>query len=113
MEVSELLEIVKLMSGKKTKVPEKETGGEIKIVILQRGWNAIGRYYRKGFECRLENAFVIRRWGTTMGLGELAEKGPLSNTILEPCPDGIEFHRSGEIFAIPCKEEKWASRFQK
>lgn len=112
MEVSELLEIVKLMSGKKTK-PEAEQGGDIKIAVLQRGWVAVGRYFREGTECRLENAYVIRRWGTSEGLGELAAKGPLGETVLEPCPLPIRFHRSGEVFTLDVVEAKWAAKFQK
>jgi hypothetical protein len=112
MEVSELLEVVKLMSGKKAK-PETESGGDIKIAVLQMGWVAVGKYYRKGTECRLENAYIIRRWGTSEGLGELAAKGPLGETKLEPCPLPIRFHRSGEVFNLDCVVEKWASKFQK
>lgn len=52
-------------------VKQIEPTGTIKIVILPRGWNMIGYYSQEGTRCKLENASVIRRWGTTKGLGEL------------------------------------------
>ena len=41
--------------------------GEIKIVVLQRGWVYIGRFERKENDCKLYNASCIRIWGTTKG----------------------------------------------
>ena len=85
---------------------QKEIDGGIRIVVLQRGWVIVGRYFRKGTECRVEGSFVIRRWGTTKGIGELALNGPLSNTVLEPT--GLsEFHRSAEVLTVRCDESKW------
>jgi len=40
---------------------------------------------REGDEWRLTNASVIRRWGTTRGLGEIALNGPTKDTVLDPC----------------------------
>lgn len=37
--------------------------GETKIVILQRGWIMVGKFERKGSDCKLYNASVIRNWG--------------------------------------------------
>ena len=54
-------------------VPVEYTG-DIKIVILQRGWVMLGRFERNGNDCKLHNSYVVRRWGTTKGLGELAER---------------------------------------
>jgi len=82
--------------------------GNIKIVILPRGWNIIGYFSKEGTQCKLENASVIRRWGTTKGLGELAEKGKLKDTILDPCGT-VEFHELTVIAAINCKESVWKS----
>lgn len=82
--------------------------GNIKIVILPRGWNMIGYYSQEGTRCKLENASVIRRWGTTNGLGELAEKGKLKDTILDPC-GLVEFHELTVIATIACREDVWKS----
>ena len=50
--------------------PANHFEGDIKIVILQRGWVMIGRFEKNGSECKLHDASVIRNWGTTKGLGE-------------------------------------------
>lgn len=83
--------------------------GPIKIIILPRGWNMVGRFSQDGPHCKLENAAVIRRWGTTKGLGELAEKGPLKDTTLDPCGT-VEIHELTIIAAMNCKESVWTSR---
>jgi hypothetical protein len=85
-----------------------EPTGNIKIVILPRGWNMIGYFSKDGSNCKLENASVIRRWGTTKGLGELADKGKLEDTILDPCGT-VEFHELTVIATIHCKESVWNS----
>ena len=86
---------------------KKEKGkSSKKIVILQRGWVFVGDFYKVGSHCRLENAACVRRWGTTKGLGELAKKGPLSNTVLDPCPT-VRFHELTVIATVDCAEEAW------
>ena len=39
------------------------------IVILQRGWIIVGDVVRNGSEFTVTDASVIRRWGTTNGIG--------------------------------------------
>jgi hypothetical protein len=53
------------------------------IVVLQRGWVVVGRVHRDGDELTITDSSVIRRWGTTQGIGELAN-GPLADTVLDP-----------------------------
>ena len=84
--------------------------GDIKIVILPRGWVAIGHFRQEGTQCFLDKAATIRRWGTTKGLGQLAQEGPLKDTILDKCPLGIEFHELTIIAKISCREDVWASK---
>ena len=67
----------------------------------------IGDFEREGSECRLFNAFVIRKWGTTKGLGELAQKGPLSETVLDACFGVVEFDYLTVIATISVDESKW------
>ena len=78
----------------------------MKICILERGWVLVGQLERDGDEYLLINGHVIRRWGTTEGLGELAMKGPLSETKLEKVPL-VKFNKRQLIFTISCDETKW------
>lgn len=111
MERELLLKLITMLVGSETtSIPEpkdKDFGvGEKRIVILQRGWVYVGDYYVNDKECRLENASCIRSWGTSKGLGELAENGALSETKLDPCPT-VNFHRAGEVHTILCNPKKW------
>jgi hypothetical protein len=55
------------------------------IVILQRGWIVVGDVEQDGTKIIVTDASVIRRWGTTNGLGQLALGGPTKETILDAC----------------------------
>lgn len=79
----------------------------IVIVILQRGWIFVGSLTKNGSECTLTNASNIRRWGTTKGLGELAEGGPLSNTQLDKVGT-VTFHELTTVAMIECDQDVWA-----
>lgn len=87
-------------------VSNKEEDLGIQIVILQRGWVFVGHLYRVGSECRLEDASVVRVWGTENGLGEIAKNGPTSKTKLDPTPT-VYFHRLTTIATIACEAKKW------
>tara|TARA_R110000868_G_scaffold74752_6_gene216289 strand:+ start:91 stop:411 length:321 start_codon:yes stop_codon:yes gene_type:complete len=58
------------------------TDGEIKIVVLDRGFVYVGRVSNEAHFVIIKNAKNIRSWGTTKGLGELVS-GPLSTTKLD------------------------------
>jgi hypothetical protein len=77
-----------------------------RIVILQRGWVMVGLWKQEGSQVTLTDAAVIRRWGTTRGLGEIAEEGPTNDTVLDPCPI-VRFHELVVIATLDCQEEKW------
>lgn len=83
---------------------------EVRIVILQRGWVAVGRYVEKGSDCVLLSASIIRRWGTTKGLGELVT-GPLGNTVLDPV-GVMRFHALAVVATIDCEEAKWTAHLK-
>ena len=84
-----------------------KTTGALRIVILQRGWVMVGRYDQQNDkEVVLRNAAIIRVWGTTKGLGEIAEGGPTSKTVLDNCPV-VRFHPLTTIATIDCVETKW------
>jgi hypothetical protein len=78
----------------------------MKIVVLDRSWNVVGQLEKDGDDYLLVNGSVIRRWGTTKGLGELAMNGPLSETILDPLPL-TKFHKDRVIMILNCNEDKW------
>ena len=78
------------------------------ILVLQRGWVAVGDLVEDGeAKVRLENASVIRRWGTTKGLGQLALEGPQPNTVLDPAGT-IEAHPLAVVLRISCEAAKWS-----
>ena len=86
-----------------------ETKGDVKIVILQRGWIMVGRFERNGSDCKLHNASVIRVWGTSRGLGEIAKNGPTSKTTLDPTNGVVEFDYLTVVATISCEEKEWKS----
>lgn len=91
-------------------VKKKKIKNEVKIVVLQRGWVAVGTYYKDGDECRLENAYTLGRWGTSKGLPQLANEGPQDETQLHKSDGPIRFHRAAEVFSIDCNQSKWAGK---
>lgn len=77
------------------------------ILVLQRGWVVIGDLVAEDEKrVRLENASVIRRWGTTKGLGQLALEGPQKATVLDPC-GSVEAHPLAIVFRLPCEAATW------
>lgn len=82
------------------------------IFVMQRGFVLVGRIADEqcndAFLISLKDVAVVRRWGTSKGLGELATKGPLANTILEPEPDGTEIARMAIYRKIPCNQKEWS-----
>ena len=91
----------------KDSVKASQPSGPTKIVILQRGWVMVGLFERIGNDCKLHNAAVIRTWGTTRGLGEIAMGGPTSSTKLDKCGGLVEFDYLTMVAAISCEESKW------
>ena len=104
--------IEEITINNKTYVPkgnesEQDINSDIKIVILQRGWIVVGRFSRSGSQCKLNNASVIRTWGTTQGLGEIAEGGVTSTTKLDKCKGVVEFDYLTVVLTIDCEAKKW------
>lgn len=81
--------------------------GDVKIVVLQRGWVMVGRFEKNGSECKLHNASVIRQWGTTKGLGEIASAGPTANTKIDPTNGLVEFDYLTVVATISCNHSAW------
>ena len=82
--------------------------GDIKIVILQRGWVMVGRLEKNGSECKLHSASVIRNWGTTKGLGEIAGSGPTKDTKIDATNGLVEFDYLTVVATISCNAYAWA-----
>ncbi len=80
----------------------------VRIVILQRGWVMVGRFSQTGTSCLLEDAAVIRIWGTSRGLGEIALSGPTSKTILDKAGT-VRFHELTVVASLDCETDKWSS----
>ena len=90
----------------KDTVKSIEYRGDIKIVILQRGWVYIGILERNGNDCKLHNSYCIRTWGTTKGLQELVY-GPTSATKLDKCGGVVEFDWLTVVHTITVNQDKW------
>lgn len=91
-----------------TYLPQSPASTDVKIVILQRGWVMVGRWSREGDMCALDNASVIRVWGTSHGLPEL-RSGPLASTKLDPAGH-VEFHILTVVATIDAEESAWSSQ---
>jgi hypothetical protein len=83
-----------------------EHTGDIRIVVLQRGWVYIGRFERTGNDCKLHNAYNIRSWGTTKGLPELVN-GATKDTKLDKCEGVVEFDWLTTIHTITVNQSAW------
>jgi hypothetical protein len=92
----------------KNSVKAEPKNSNIKIAILQRGWVMIGRYSEDGDKCSLENAYVIRSWGTTKGVGELALNGKQSGTKLDKA-GSVTFNKLTVVALIDCEESLWTA----
>lgn len=80
-----------------------------RIVVLQRGWVVVGIWEQSGPYVTLREPAVVRRWGTSKGLGQLASEGPQSQTVLDPSPE-IRFHELTAVLWMDCVEEAWAPK---
>ncbi len=86
--------------------PASPKSDDIRIVVLQRSWVVIGRWSQDGDMCALDDASVIRAWGTTKGLGEL-RTGPTSSTKLDPC-GRVEFALLAMVLSIDTVPGSWS-----
>jgi len=79
---------------------------KIQILVLQRGWVVVGETKKEGSEVVVGKSSVIRRWGTTKGLGEIALGGPTADTVLDPAGT-VRVHELAVVMTIDCDAEKW------
>jgi len=74
------------------------------IVLGNRGNVVVGDLSIIGSTGYLKNASVIRRWGTSKGIGELALSGATPDTKLDPCGE-FEFDVLTTCGMIPVKSD--------
>ena len=79
---------------------------DIRIAIAQRGWVFVGAYHEENGSAVLTGAKCIRRWGTTGGLGQLAEHGPLPRTVLDDALT-VRVPLQNVVATIACVSGKW------
>ena len=74
-----------------------------RIVVIDGGWVLIGDVIREDeYNIYMENASVIRRWGTTAGLGQIALTGPTDRTVLDPV-GSVDVPRNSIRMRIKCE----------
>ena len=82
------------------------------IVICHRRWIFVGYVSAEegsmGREIVVRQASVLRRWGTTKGLGEL-RGGPRPNTILDPV-GVVRLHPMQVIGRIELDAKAWKEK---
>lgn len=101
------LEVNGVKYVKKGTEAKQEFRGDYKIVVLQRGWVMIGKFERNGNDCKIHHAYVIRNWGTSKGLGELALEGKKKDTKLDKCGGVVEFDYLTVVATIAVNEALW------
>jgi hypothetical protein len=89
-----------------TEYVKAQSDAPIKIVILQRGWVMVGRFERAGNDCALRDASVIRKWGTTKGLGQIATAGPTKDTVIDKAGT-VQFDYLTVVATLDCETSKW------
>lgn len=103
--IGEAREIASLFS--KTNGKKSIKDGGYRIVVLQRGWVAVGKFSQEGQDCQLDNAAIIRVWGTSKGLPEIVD-GPISGkTVLDKSPRPIRFHELTVVLSLDASEDGW------
>jgi len=82
----------------------------IVIAVLERGWCVVGCWNpgMDGGYNQLTGAHVIRYWGTTKGLGELAGGGPTDKTKLDAI-GRVSVPDNSIIMLINCSYNHWAA----
>jgi hypothetical protein len=78
------------------------------IAVLIYGWVIVGEKESEDNHFVFRNTKVIRTWGTTKGLGELALKGPTPSTVLENAGT-IHVSSSSIVLQIECRGDQWQS----
>jgi len=76
------------------------------IVVVESGWVFAGNIEDCGDHIKSSECAVIRTWGTTNGLGQLALKGPTDETVLDMC-NITYIPKSKVLFTMDCAPLTW------
>lgn len=77
------------------------------IVVIEGRWNVVGNVHAEvDGSLTITDAQVIRYWGTTRGLGELAEGGPTTKTKLDPYGT-VRVPTHAVLLTIDTEASKW------
>ncbi len=78
----------------------------MQVVIGQRGWVWVGMTKREGDHIVIRDARVVRLWGTTRGLAQIANEGPTKDTKLDdPCT--VRVHVLAVVGSLDCNADAW------
>ena len=106
--VGQAREIAVMFAHVPAPLEEYTTEHGLQIVVLDRGFVYVGEVTTDAHWVVIRNARCVRVWGTTEGLGQLAEDGPTERTILD---------RAGQVRApigalislTACRRGAWTS----
>lgn len=79
------------------------------IVIAVSGWAFVGDFEPAEGATVLRGASVVRVWGTTKGIGEIALGGPTKDTVLDPC-GVVRIPAASVVATIECNEASWTRK---
>lgn len=105
MSKPEVIKIDEVEYVRKDSMPSEAYKGDIKIVVLDRGFVYIGRVSLDPDFVTITKAQNIRVWGTSKGLGELTH-GPLSGTKLDNVGT-VRAPTRALISLIDVEQSKW------
>ncbi len=97
-------EIIEINGEQYKKVNSQSS--KLQIIILQQGWVLVGRVSQDDDMLTISDCAVIRVWGTTRGIGEIAMNGPTDKTILDKCTDNI-VHILTVVTRMDCEQGNW------
>lgn len=103
MAAPETIKIDEVEYVRKDRVAPME--GDIKIVVLDRGFVYVGHVKIDGDFVVITGASNIRAWGTKKGLGELVN-GPLRDTVLDRV-GSVKAPIRALISLIDVEQSKW------
>ena len=84
------------------------TRPDVQIVVIEGRWNIVGHVeHHDDGSLTITKAHVIRYWGTTKGLGELAADGPTSKTKLD-VTGVVRVPAHAVLLTIDCDAARWS-----